>query len=134
MTKSVSERRRRKREKEKKKKHLFCDFHTHLMIRSQFAMVIFCLSSLFFFSCLEMAFAKVNADKRKEWITNYDPQRFVDHTVKELSYSDFVQKELILFSRYDTMVKETEGKQKEKKKKKRRNFVCFSSISSGDVR
>ena len=38
------------------------------------------------------------ADARKEWLKTYNQDTYVDHTVKQLSYTDFVNKELILFS------------------------------------
>lgn len=48
---------------------------------------------------LELAFSKKLADKRKEWLELFDPtSTFVDHSVKQLTYKDFVNKELILFS------------------------------------
>lgn len=48
---------------------------------------------------LELAFSKKMADKRKEWLERFEPDRtFVDHSIKQLSYQDFVNKELILFS------------------------------------
>ena len=48
---------------------------------------------------LDLAFNKKFADKRKEWLEQFDPaSTFVDHSVKKLSYQDFVNKELILFS------------------------------------
>lgn len=48
---------------------------------------------------IELAFAKALADKRKEWLTTYDPvTTFVDHSILTLRYKDFVNKELILFS------------------------------------
>ena len=48
---------------------------------------------------IDMAFNKRFADKRKEWLTTYDPvNTFVDHSVDTLRYKDFVNKELILFS------------------------------------
>jgi DNA topoisomerase-2 len=48
---------------------------------------------------IDLAFNKKKADKRKEWLTTYDPAvTFVDHSISELRYSDFINKELILFS------------------------------------
>jgi len=45
-----------------------------------------------------LAFDKRHADKRKEWLKTYTEELFVDHSNKFLRYSDFVNKELILFS------------------------------------
>jgi DNA topoisomerase-2 len=48
---------------------------------------------------IELAFAKKFADKRKDWLETYDPvTTFVDHSILELRYMDFINKELILFS------------------------------------
>ena len=47
---------------------------------------------------IDLAFSKKLADKRKEWLTTYTPEMYVDHTVKTLRYKDFVNKELIQFS------------------------------------
>ena len=38
---------------------------------------------------------------RKEWLKTADANTFVDHSVKQLKYRDFVNKELILFSLAD---------------------------------
>jgi DNA topoisomerase-2 len=49
-----------------------------------------------------MAFAKDKVDERKEWITNFrtnvNVNETMDYTVKKVSFADFVDKELILFS------------------------------------
>ena len=43
------------------------------------------------------------ADARKEWLGNFVPGTFLDHTAKKITYSDFVNKELVLFSMADNM-------------------------------
>ena len=50
---------------------------------------------------IELAFSKSMADKRKEWLAEYDAANFVDHKIKSLRYQDFVNKELVLFSLAD---------------------------------
>lgn len=48
---------------------------------------------------IELAFAKKFADARKDWLAGYDPETcYVDHSIPELRYNDFINKELILFS------------------------------------
>lgn len=47
---------------------------------------------------VDLAFNKKKADDRKEWLNHYDPNNFVDHNVKVLTYFDFIHKELIQFS------------------------------------
>ena len=52
---------------------------------------------------IDLAFNKKKADSRKEWLGNYSPNDFLDNTQTQLSYTDFVHKELIQFSFYDNM-------------------------------
>lgn len=50
---------------------------------------------------VDMVFNKKRADERKEWLTNYDRSSYLDTNDNKVSYSDFVNKELIHFSKYD---------------------------------
>lgn len=52
---------------------------------------------------IEMAFSKKKADERKEWLRLYKPGTFLDHRVDKISYTEFVNKELILFSMADNI-------------------------------
>jgi DNA topoisomerase-2 len=52
---------------------------------------------------LELAFSKKKADARKEWLGNFIPGTFLDHTSKSITYSNFVNRELILFSVADNI-------------------------------
>ncbi|KAK1924337.1 DNA topoisomerase [Papiliotrema laurentii] len=52
---------------------------------------------------IDMAFNKKKADDRKEWLRQFKPGTFLDHDVKTLPISDFVNKELILFSMADNI-------------------------------
>ena len=52
---------------------------------------------------IDMAFNKKRADDRKEWINAYEDGVCVDHRVKRLGYGEFVNKELVQFSKYDVM-------------------------------
>jgi DNA topoisomerase-2 len=51
----------------------------------------------------ELAFSKKKADARKEWLGNFVPGTYLDSTAARKSYTDFVHKELILFSMADNM-------------------------------
>lgn len=51
----------------------------------------------------DLAFSKKKADARKEWLGNFVPGTFLDHSSKAITYNDFVNKELILFSMADNM-------------------------------
>ena len=50
---------------------------------------------------LDLAFNKARADDRKKWLSTYDKTRVLDYKDKEVSYEDFIHKELIHFSNYD---------------------------------
>lgn len=47
---------------------------------------------------IELAFSKQRVSDRKQWLSSFTPGTFFDHGVDELNYSNFVNKELILFS------------------------------------
>ncbi len=51
----------------------------------------------------ELAFSKKKADARKEWLGNFVPGTYLDTTSSRKTYTDFVHKELILFSMADNM-------------------------------
>lgn len=50
---------------------------------------------------IELAFSKKKADERKEWLRQYKPGTFLDHSMSKITYTDFINKELILFSMAD---------------------------------
>ena len=50
---------------------------------------------------LALAFDKKKADERKVWIGNFDKNNVLNYKDSEVSYEDFVDKELIHFSNYD---------------------------------
>lgn len=53
---------------------------------------------------LDLAFSKKKADARKQWLQNFVPGTYLDMNSKEqITYDDFVNKELILFSMADNM-------------------------------
>lgn len=51
---------------------------------------------------IDMAFNKKRADDRKEWLYNYDKQNILDYKKTKVDYEDFIDKDLIHFSVYDT--------------------------------
>jgi DNA topoisomerase-2 len=51
----------------------------------------------------ELAFSKKKADARKQWLGNFIPGTFLDHSTKKITYDDFVNRELILFSMADNL-------------------------------
>ena len=50
-----------------------------------------------------LAFGKKNAEKRKDWLNSYQEGTCIDYNQKTIRYKDFINKELILFSRYDNI-------------------------------
>ncbi|KAH9014899.1 DNA topoisomerase, partial [Lactarius deliciosus] len=47
---------------------------------------------------IDLIFSKKKSDDRKEWLQKFTPGTYLDHDTDEISYSDFINKELILFS------------------------------------
>ncbi|KAK9472391.1 DNA topoisomerase [Dipodascopsis tothii] len=52
---------------------------------------------------IDLAFSKKKADERKEWLRLYRPGTFLDMTLPRVPISDFINKELILFSMADNV-------------------------------
>ena len=50
---------------------------------------------------LDMAFNKKRADDRKEWLSNYSRESFLDTSKPEIPYEEFIDRSLIHFSIYD---------------------------------
>jgi DNA topoisomerase II len=50
---------------------------------------------------LDLAFNKARADDRKDWLARYNRKTILDYKTPEVTYEDFVNKELIHFSNYD---------------------------------
>ena len=50
---------------------------------------------------LDMIFNKKRSDDRKNWLSNYDKNLYLDTTHREISYENFVNKEFIHFSKAD---------------------------------
>jgi DNA topoisomerase-2 len=52
-------------------------------------------------NAITLAFEKKRAHDRKKWLTKYDKNQFLDNSQKNISYSDFINMELIHFSKDD---------------------------------
>ena len=50
---------------------------------------------------IDKIFNKTKADERKEWLSHYDRDNHVDINSKTITYDEFINKELIHFSKYD---------------------------------
>ena len=52
-------------------------------------------------ACIDTIFNKTKADERKLWLDKYDRNRYLDTNHEEISYDQFINDELIHFSKYD---------------------------------
>lgn len=52
---------------------------------------------------IDLAFSKKKADDRKEWLREFEPGTHLDPELSEIPISDFINKELILFSMADNI-------------------------------
>ena len=50
---------------------------------------------------IDMVFNKKRADDRKGWLEKYDRESYVDTSNQNITYEEFIHKELIHFSKYD---------------------------------
>ena len=50
---------------------------------------------------IDMVFNKKRACDRKNWLENYNRENYLDTALSQVSYTDFINKELIHFSKYD---------------------------------
>jgi DNA topoisomerase-2 len=50
---------------------------------------------------IDMVFNKKRADDRKDWLEDYDRESYLDTNQESVGYEDFINKELIHFSKYD---------------------------------
>ncbi|KAI0358820.1 type II DNA topoisomerase [Trametes cingulata] len=66
-------------------------------------MIPFCTTQEGDRELIELAFSKKKADDRKEWLRQFKPGTYLDHTQREIPLSDFINRELILFSMADNI-------------------------------
>jgi DNA topoisomerase-2 len=52
-------------------------------------------------NAIDMIFNKKRSEERKTWLSNYDSNDYLDTNESAVSYNDFINKELIHFSKYD---------------------------------
>ncbi|KAL3462611.1 DNA topoisomerase [Aspergillus heterothallicus] len=52
---------------------------------------------------IELAFSKKKADDRKEWLRQFVPGTYLDHSMDKITIEDFINKELIQFSMADNI-------------------------------
>ena len=47
---------------------------------------------------IDLFFNKKKADMRKQWLANFVPTDFIDHTQSHMTYQDFINKEMIHYA------------------------------------
>jgi DNA topoisomerase-2 len=55
------------------------------------------------YGALLLAFSKIQSNERKTWLSKYDKENIIENDQTNISYYDFVHKDLIHFSNYDTI-------------------------------
>jgi DNA topoisomerase-2 len=77
---------------------------------------------------------KEKADERKEWLRQFKPGTYLDHSTKQITYTDFVNKELILFSMADNMRSIPSVVDGLKPGQRKVLFACFKRNLKKDVK
>ena len=83
---------------------------------------------------IELAFSKKKADDRKEWLRQFKPGTYLDHSGSGVSYTDFVNKELILFSMADNIRSIPSVVDGLKPGQRKVLFTCFKRNLKKDVK
>ncbi|KAF2739643.1 type II DNA topoisomerase [Polyplosphaeria fusca] len=83
---------------------------------------------------VEMAFSKKKADARKEWLRDFTPGNHLDLTQPKISYDDFINKELILFSMADNLRSIPSVMDGFKPGQRKVLFTCFRRNIKKDVK
>ena len=74
---------------------------------------------------IDLAFSKAKVENRKNWLLQHDPATFMNFDVDEVTYTDFVHKELILFSMADNARSIPSAVDGFKTSQRKVQFSCF---------
>lgn len=83
---------------------------------------------------LDLAFAKKRADERKDWLKSYTPGTHLDHCQPSIPISDFINKELILFSMADNVRSIPSVVDGLKPGHRKILFACFKRNLRGEIK
>mmetsp|Transcript_94572 Transcript_94572/g.149536 ORF Transcript_94572/g.149536 Transcript_94572/m.149536 type:complete len:1243 (-) Transcript_94572:166-3894(-) len=83
---------------------------------------------------IDLAFNKKRADDRKDWINAYEEGSLVDHTQAEVSYTDFIDKELVLFAKANVHRSIPSMVDGLKPSQRKVLFGCFKKKIKGDIK
>lgn len=85
-------------------------------------------------SLIDLAFNKKKADMRKDWLAEFTEGTFLDHTLREINVSDFINKELILFSMADNIRSIPSVVDGLKPGQRKVLFSCFKRNLRGEIK
>lgn len=85
-------------------------------------------------SAIQLAFAKANADQRKEWLASYQPGTHLDQSLTKIPYHEFINKELILFSLEDCERSIASMMDGFKPGQRKITFACFKRNLKGEIK
>jgi DNA topoisomerase-2 len=83
---------------------------------------------------IDLAFSKKRADDRKEWLRKFEPGTFVNYDVDQMLVSDFIHKELILFSMADNVRSIPNAIDGFKPAQRKVLFSCFKRNLKADIK
>lgn len=84
---------------------------------------------------IDMAFNKKRADERKDWLKTCTPDTFLDHAASEsVQISEFINKELILFSQADNVRSIPSMLDGLKPGQRKIMFACFKRKLKGEIK
>ena len=83
---------------------------------------------------ITLAFDKKKADLRKKWLGEYNPKQIVDSHQREVTFPDFINKELIHFSIYDLQRSIPSVCDGLKPSQRKVMFTCFKENLKSEVK
>ncbi|KAJ3010721.1 DNA topoisomerase 2 [Thoreauomyces humboldtii] len=83
---------------------------------------------------IDLAFSKKKADDRKEWLRQFQPGTYMNHDQATIPLSDFVNKELILFSMADNARSIPSAIDGLKPGQRKIMFCCFKRKLKGELK
>jgi len=83
---------------------------------------------------IDMAFSKKKVDDRKRWLRAFKPGTFLDHSVAQVRYEDFINRELILFSIADLQRSIPSVMDGLKPSQRKVLFACFKRKLRADIK
>ena len=83
---------------------------------------------------VDLAFAKKRADERKDWLKSYEPGTHLNHKQAVIPISEFINKELILFSMADNVRSIPSVVDGLKPGHRKILFACFKRNLKGEIK